>query len=211
MPHFPTLLSRPTEPGAVSPGGSEPAAPQGAASFILSDLGPKPHLLSCLFSVHTWWHRSQGLAVIAEGLAACPWSSSLGGQGFYLALGVTAVLSTGPGTEVVFSQQVLTGWVFVGNREGIPLWESARDLFIPRLLPSPKGDDYIPSGLRLRQTKEAEVQMWRFFIHVGTFCTEDLKAASCLNECNQLIFLIFCFALRDMFCNLFFFLDKSSI
>lgn len=60
----------------MSPGGSEPAAPQGAASFVLSDLGPKPHLLSCLFSFHTWWHRSQGLAVIPEGLAAFPWSSA---------------------------------------------------------------------------------------------------------------------------------------
>ena len=40
------------------------------------------------------------------------------------------MLSTGPGTEVVFSQQFLTGWMFVGNREGIPLWESARSLFV---------------------------------------------------------------------------------
>lgn len=43
---------------------------------ILSDLGPKPHLLSCLFPFHTWWHGSQGLAVIAEGLAPFPRSSA---------------------------------------------------------------------------------------------------------------------------------------
>lgn len=98
--------------------------------------------------------------------------------------------------EEVFSQQFLTGWILVGNRDGIPLWKSARDLFFPRLLLFPKDGDYIPSGVRSRQTKE--MQMWHFFLHVDKFRAEDLKAASCLNEYDQLIFLVFCFALRNM-------------